>query len=151
MTGGAFLTRWFQKLRPLAPNLLLNGRSKTFHFALYPCQERLDFVEQIDALKEQPLNVEDSVIDTESNLWYIVLQKNMYKIGLPTDMFDEFQADIDALVNRRNSIAHGNARSGVSQREFDNWETKTNSILSDIARQLYSFANNAKYLQTPDR
>ena len=41
MTGGAFLTRWFQKLRPLAPNLLLNGRSKTFHFALYPCQERL--------------------------------------------------------------------------------------------------------------
>lgn len=35
------MTRWFQKLRPLAPNLLLNGRSKTFHFALYPCQERL--------------------------------------------------------------------------------------------------------------
>jgi len=118
---------------------------------LHRFYRRVDFVEQIDALKEQPLNVEDSVIDTESNLWYIVLQKNMYKIGLPTDMFDEFQADIDALVNRRNSIAHGNARSGVSQREFDNWETKTNSILSDIARQLYSFANNAKYLQTPDR
>lgn len=36
------MTRWFQKLRPLAPNLLLNGRSKTFHFALYPCQERFN-------------------------------------------------------------------------------------------------------------
>lgn len=41
------MTRWFQKLRPLAPNLLLNGRSKTFHFALYPCQERLGLTEHL--------------------------------------------------------------------------------------------------------
>lgn len=42
------MTRWFQKLRPLAPNLLLNGRSKTFHFALYPCQERLcEFLQHV--------------------------------------------------------------------------------------------------------
>ena len=41
MTGGASSTRWFLKLKPLAPSLLLNGRSKPFHFALYPCQERL--------------------------------------------------------------------------------------------------------------
>lgn len=53
MTGGAFLTRWFQKLRPLAPNLLLNGRSKTFHFALYPCQERLDVLEHHRDVREQ--------------------------------------------------------------------------------------------------
>ena len=46
MTNGVFLTRWFLKLKPLAPSLLLNGRSKTFHFALYPCQERFAFLKK---------------------------------------------------------------------------------------------------------
>lgn len=49
MTNGVFLTRWFLKLKPLAPSLLLNGRSKTFHFALYPCQERFSILDYLDA------------------------------------------------------------------------------------------------------
>ena len=109
---------------------------------------RVDFIEQIEELKDSTLVVEDSVIDTESNLWYIVLQKNLYKIGLPLDMFKQYQREIDALVNRRNSIAHGNRRSGVEQLEFSNWETKIYRALSDIIFLLYDYANNRKYLQS---
>ena len=87
------------------------------------------------------------MIDTESNLWYVVLQKNLYKIGLPVDMFEQYQRPIAALVNRRNSIAQGNAHAGVEQQEFTSWEVSTNSILSDITRLLYDYANHQRYLQ----
>ena len=96
--------------------------------------------------KGKGLNIDDQIIDTESNLWYIVLQKNLYKIGLPINLFDDFQSDIDALVNRRNSIAHGNFRSGVTAQEFANWEIKVSGILSGVIRLLYDYVNNERYL-----
>lgn len=111
---------------------------------------RIDFMEKIEGFKEKKLNIDDRIIDTESNLWYIVLQKNLFKIGLPVNLFDEFHSEIDALVNRRNSIAHGNFRSGVSEQEFNNWERKVSEVLSGIMRILYDYANNDRYLKTCD-
>ena len=64
----------------------------------------------------------------------------------PINLFDEYQGDIDALVNRRNSIAHGNFRAGVTEREFSNWESKVSEILSGVTRLLYDYANNERYL-----
>lgn len=113
---------------------------------LHRLYRRVDFMEKVDDFKEQKLNIEDQIIDTESNLWYIVLQKNLYKVGLPIDLFDGYQSAIDALVNRRNSIAHGNFRSGVTADEFSNWETKVSDVLSGVTRLLYDYANNKKYL-----
>lgn len=113
---------------------------------LHRLYRRGDFMEKVEDFKEQELNIDDQIIDTESNLWYIVLQKNLYKVGLPIDLFDDCQSDIDALVNRRNSIAHGNFRSGVTAEEFSNWEIKVSEILSAVTRLLYDYANNEKYL-----
>lgn len=113
---------------------------------LHRLYRRVDFMEKVEDFKEKELNIDDQIIDTESNLWYIVLQKNLYKIGLPINLFDDFQSDIDALVNRRNSIAHGNFRSGVTAQEFANWEIKVSGILSGVIRLLYDYANNERYL-----
>ncbi|MCI8666687.1 MAG: hypothetical protein HFG82_08475 [Dorea sp.] len=115
---------------------------------LHRFYRRVEFMEKVDDFKEKELNIDDQVIDTESNLWYIVLQKNLYKIGLPVDLFDDYQSDIDALVNRRNSIAHGNFRSGVSAREFFSWETKVSEILSGITRVVYDYAKHGRYLNS---
>lgn len=67
---------------------------------LHRFYRRVDFMEKIADFKEQDLNIDDQIIDTESHLWYIVLQKNLYKIGLPINLFNDYQGDIDALVNR---------------------------------------------------
>ena len=99
---------------------------------LHRLYRRVDFMEKMENFKEQELVIDDQIIDTESNLWYIVLQKNLYKIGLPVDLFDDYRSDIDALVNRRNSIAHGNFKSGVTDIEFSNWERKVSEILEGI-------------------
>lgn len=113
---------------------------------LHRFYRRVDFMEKVEEFREQELNIDDQIIDTESNLWYIVLQKNLYKIGLPVDLFDDYQSDIDALVNRRNSIAHGNFRAGVTAQEFSTWEVKVTDVLSGVTRLLYDYANSEKYL-----
>lgn len=113
---------------------------------LHRFSRRVGFLESLDDFKEAPLIIEDSVINTESNLRYVVLQKNLYKLGLPVAMFEQHKTDIDALVNRRNSIAHGDSRSGVNEREFENWEEKTYRVMTDITILLYRYANRKQYL-----
>lgn len=109
---------------------------------------RVDFIDRLEDFKNAPLVIEDSVINTESNLWYVVLQKNLYKIGLPVDMFEQYRRDIDALVNRRNSIAHGDSHSGVTSQEFSNWEIKINRVMEDVTILIYDYANRKRYLRT---
>ena len=91
--------------------------------------------------------IPDETVDTESNLWYIVLQKNLYKVGLPIDLFGDLSSDIDALVNRRNSIAHGTERAGVSENEYLKWETKTNRVMEEIIKCIYHNVCYEKYLK----
>ena len=114
--------------------------------ALHRFYRRIDFVDQFDDFQNKLLVIDDSIIDTESNLWYIVLQKNLYKIGLPVDMFEQYKREINALVNRRNAIAHVNSHSGVTALEFSNWETTINRVLTDITILIYSFANQKNYM-----
>lgn len=117
--------------------------------ALHRFYRRVDFIEQMNDFQNNVLHLEDSLIDTESNLWYVVLQKNLYKLGIPITLFDEHAREIDALVNRRNSIAHGNSHAGVSKTEFSKWESKVQRILSDITLLLYDYANRQRYLKNP--
>lgn len=48
---------------------------------LHRLYRRVDFMEKVEDFKDQELAIDDRVVNTESNLWYIVLQKNLYKVG----------------------------------------------------------------------
>lgn len=113
---------------------------------LHRFYRRVDFIEQFTEFDEAILNIDDTTVDTESNIWYVVLQKNLYKLGLPVDMFEKHQKDIDGLVNRRNAIAHGNSRSGVEAQELDKWEKAVYDVSSEMMRLLYDYVNHQKYL-----
>lgn len=115
---------------------------------LHRFSRRVDFLNQLDDFQNATLTIDDSIIDTESNLWYVVLQKNLYKMRLPVNMFEQYQYDIDALVNRRNSIAHGTSGSGVTLEEFSKWEVKSNHIMTDITIIIYNYANHKQYLSS---
>lgn len=115
---------------------------------LHRFYRRVNLMESIDEFKQNTLVIQDDTIDMESNLWYVVLQKNLYKVGLPVDLFDEYAKDIDALVNRRNSIAHGNEKSGISEAEYTKWESKIYTIMEDIIKVLYRNASEEQYLKS---
>jgi hypothetical protein len=36
----------------------------------------------------RPVNIPDHVVDTEANLNPVVLRKNLYRLGLPYDLFN---------------------------------------------------------------
>ncbi len=46
---------------------------------LHRLYRRVDFMEKVEDFKEQELYIDDQIIDTGSDLRYIVLQKNLYK------------------------------------------------------------------------
>lgn len=114
---------------------------------LHKFHRRVNFLEKIEEFKQSDLFIPDETIDTESNLWYIVLQKNLYKVGLPIDIFDDLAGDIDALVNRRNSIAHGTERAGVQETEYLKWEEKIYNVMEQIIKYIYRDVCNEKYLK----
>ena len=114
---------------------------------LHRFYRRVNLLEELNEFKQSELFISDETIDTESNLWYIVLQKNLYKAGLPVNLFEDISGDIDGLVNRRNSIAHGTERAGVKENEYAKWETKTYRIMEDIIKCIYHNVCHEKYLK----
>lgn len=126
---------------------LFNNKRVPTDDAIHSLYKRVNLLESSSNLLSQPLIIDDNAIDTESNLWYIVLQKNLYRLGLPTDMFKEYQSDIDNLVNRRNTIAHGSRTDGVTEAEYKKWEDSIKNVMENIVRKIYFYANNEKYLR----
>lgn len=78
---------------------LFNNKKIPSDDSIHGLYRRVNLLESSSNLLSQPLIIEDTAVDTESNLWYVVLQKNLYRLGLPTDMFEEYRSDIDNLVN----------------------------------------------------
>ena len=126
---------------------LFNNKRVPEDKKIHSLYRRINFLESSEQMIEKNLEIKDTVIDTESNVWYIVLQKNLYRMGLPIDLFSDFANEIDALVNRRNSIAHGSRTSGVSERDYLRWETNVISIMNEITRKIYYFISNNLYLK----
>lgn len=108
---------------------------------------RVDFLDNLEDYKSRTVSLDDDLIDTESNLWSIVLKKNLYYLGLPIDLFEDKSEEIDRLVNRRNGIAHGTSKSGVKEDEYTKWEDSAYRIMSDIIIALYDYAVHKKYLK----
>ena len=127
---------------------LFNNKKIPSDDSIHGLYRRVNLLESSSNLLSQPLIIEDTAVDTESNLWYVVLQKNLYRLGLPTDMFEEYRSDIDNLVNRRNTIAYGSRTDGVADTEYVRWESSTKSVMENIVRKIYFYANNEKYLRT---
>lgn len=126
---------------------LFNNKRVPLDDSVHGIYRRVNLLESNSNLLSKKLIIEDDAIDTESNLWYVVLQKNLYRLGLPIDMFKEYKSDIDNLVNRRNTIAHGSRTDGVTEREYNKWENSINCVMENIVRKIYFYANNQKYLR----
>jgi hypothetical protein len=88
-------------------------KGKVFHTAA-PADDKMlllfrkrDFVCELDSIMDQPLAVPDAVVNMEDNLNSAVLRKSLFSLGFPLDLMEPYEENLNELVNRRNSIAHG--------------------------------------------
>ena len=79
----------------------------------------------------------DLIVDTEANLNPVVLQKIMFRLGLDHNLVDAWTNDINQLLGRRNSVAHGDHRTGLQQKSYEILEAAVLGVVDSITRLLF--------------
>ena len=90
-------------------------------------------------------------VDTESNLKPIVLRKNLFRLGLPHDLFDGFENSINKLLKYRNDIAHGKRDVVINETDYDKLFAIVSEIMDELRRSiLKAISTRAFRLQPRD-
>jgi len=100
---------------------------------------RPHFVETIEDLYEKPVEIDEKVIDSESNLKPAVLERNLFILGLDHTFVHEHAVTISNLLGRRNRLAHGEDRRGVPESELEGYEKS----VFEICYKLIEFLDGA--------
>ncbi|WP_034271061.1 MAE_28990/MAE_18760 family HEPN-like nuclease [Priestia megaterium] len=117
-------------------------------FKLLRFARQIGLVEKINDFWEQSVVIPDEVVNTESNLWPIVLKKLLYRLGLPHDYFKQHEGKIHRLVNQRNGIAHGRDKEGFEQKDYDEIEKAVFEIFDSTVKLVEESLKTKKYLVT---
>lgn len=117
--GGSLLPQAMKKLSELKPLAI----------------ERA-FVEQAWDFGQRIVTVPDKFVDMESNLKPVVLRKNLYRLGLPHDLFDKLEGSIHKLLNYRNNIAHGSKTSGIDEIEYNELLEAVVRIMEELKKTI---------------
>ena len=75
------------------------------------------------------------------------MKKILYRLGLPHDAFKENEGKIHLLLNYRNSISHGAAKDGISEKTYQEIQTATTEIMSSLIKILTGALSDTKYLR----
>ena len=88
---------------------------------------------------------EDCRLETESNLWPNVFERECAKIGVSSNVMRLYSTRMRALVSRRNDIAHGKGMTIRSVNEFAEYENCTLLVLHDLALQVLEILEKEAY------
>ena len=112
---------------------------------LHRFARRRDFVELFTEFTGQIVRIPEDTVDTESNLWPIVIQKNLYFLGLDHTIFSKHDKTIYQLINRRNNIAHGTDRNGFTAEQYENLESTVFEIMDDLMHIIMDAIQEERY------
>jgi len=113
---------------------------------LHRFARQIDFVENLNDFWNQTVVIPEDIVDTESNLWPVVLQKLLYRLGLPHDYFKDQEKDIFYLLNLRNGISHGRNKEGLDERLYQSIEKATIHIMENIIHLIIDALRNKSFL-----
>jgi hypothetical protein len=104
-----------------------------------------EFMERTSEVDKHPVNIPDDVVDTESNLTPVVLKKNLYRLGLPHEQFEEYKDDINCLLRVRNEIAHGSFKGGVDSKLYEKVRAAAFTIMSGLGAGIMKALSDKAY------
>jgi hypothetical protein len=114
----------------LLPTVLLSSNE------LRPLAVERAFIEKAWDFGQRTVSLPDDFVDTESNLKPIVLRKNLFRLGLPHDLFDEVEGSVHKLLNFRNAIAHGSRLSGIDEPDYNELRAAVLRIMQELKRAI---------------
>ncbi|WP_284642993.1 MAE_28990/MAE_18760 family HEPN-like nuclease [Paenibacillus silviterrae] len=108
---------------------------------------RIDFVNKIKEVFVLPLSLDDETIDTKSNLKSVVLNELFQELGIHLEIDRQKLKDIDTLVHRRNSVAHGENISMLKDEEFYKLEEGILFVMEEIASAIEGCIKQRLYIK----
>lgn len=119
---------------------------------LHRFARQVELIEKLDNIWQRVIQLPiEVVIDMESNLTPVVLKKVLYRLGFPYDMFKDNEGRIHLLLNRRNNVAHGVRKDGISEKEYSEIEIAAYDIMRELIRMIYTALKNEIYLKATSR
>lgn len=94
------------------------------------------------------VSIPETVVDTESNLWPIVLRKNLFKLGFDYNAFSKYEGTISQLLNRRNNIAHGLDRDGIDAAKFSTLQNDVYEVMDSVLLMIMKSLRDKTYLSS---
>jgi len=102
----------------------------------------MDFKKHMEELAVFPIRLE-----TKSNLWPNLAQKNNADVGLQCNLFSIHEAKIAQLVNHRNDIAHGNKLIIKDAAQLQEFENAAFLVMHDLAVAVVGCLDTKSYLK----
>ncbi|HGM7062461.1 hypothetical protein JY464_07400 [Stenotrophomonas maltophilia] len=90
-------------------------------------------------------------IDTKSNLTFRVLEEITSALCLDLSALNEHKVKLDALVNRRNNIAHGGRDQSLDEAAVSDYRDLVLSLMTALESTLLSAIENRSYMRVEHR
>lgn len=123
-------------------NNLLPDDAKLHRFS-----RQVEFVLAMENLWNEIVEIPENVIDTESNLKPVVLRKILYRLGFEHNSFQEYEGLINLLLERRNNVAHGAEKEGLSKEKYEKIEDAALRIMVQLKKLIIDALINKSYLK----
>lgn len=143
--GAATLSVEFAALRDPSSKCDEFRRTLPDDSKLHCLSREREFLERLHSFTGKLVAIPDEVVDSESNLKPIVLRKNLYRLGLPHDLFASIEGNVHDLLKIRNKIAHGELRSGVDDVTFERLRRSAYTIMTTVKREVMGALRREDY------
>lgn len=117
---------------------------------LRPIAIEMHFVERSRISNEKKVAIPEGYVDLESNLKLNVLRKNLFKLALPHDYFDDHASTLSELLERRNNIAHGSSSLGIDSKTYDKMKAVIEHITNEMRKMILDAIKKRSYLLAKD-
>lgn len=107
-----------------------------------------EFLRRLSEVLAKPVDIPDEIVDTESNLWPVVLKKNLFRLGFDYDRLSAHDGTIHNLVNRRNNIAHGLERTGITESDFEKLHKAVYEVMDEVMLMVVGSLSNQSFRST---
>jgi len=116
--------------------------------ALHRFSRDRNFVEVTKDLEKRSVILKhDRIADTESNLKPVVLKKILYRLGIDPAIAEPWEGVVHRLLRRRNDVAHGTARGGIDEEEYEKLEVAVRSVTDAIVIAIDDCIREKRYLR----